>query len=570
MRDLLQIFFRADGTRPVLVLGCMLLASLAEGLGLATLLPLINLAVAPELTDASPVGRALSDALGRIGLEPTLGPLLTLAVGALVLKATLTFVAMRYVGYATAEVAANLRRRLVASLMAVRWSFFVHQPMGRIANAMSNDATRAAQAYLLVAELLAAAISTLVLGIVALFVSWKLALTAYLIGGTMTLALGFLVRVSRRAGWRQTERTRDLIVFLNDTLINIKPVKAMARQEAFANLLAERIAKLRRALRQQVVSREGLTAGQDVLLALVLGVGLYLTVGVWQIPISEVLVTGVLINRLVSGIGKIQRAYQKAALFESAYLSARELIAEATAAPEPNPGRTEARFEREVRLDRVRFAHDETPVLRDVSLTVPARGLTVLAGPSGSGKTTLIDLILGLYRPDSGEVRIDDVPLQALDLQSWRAKVGYVPQELLLFNDTVRANVTLGDPTLGDAEVRAALETAGAWPFVAALPEGLDEVVGEKGARLSGGQRQRIALARALVGRPRLLVLDEVTSALDPTTATTLAREIRDLARQVAVLAVSHRPEFIDLADRIYRVEDGRVQEVSAAAAMSS
>lgn len=569
MRDLLQIFFRADGTRPVLVLGCMLLASLAEGLGLATLLPLINLAVAPGLTDASPVGRALADALGRVGLEPALGPLLTIAVGALVLKATLTFVAMRYVGYATAEVAANLRRRLVASLMAVRWSFFVHQPMGRIANAMSNDATRAAQAYLLVAELLAAAVSTVVLGIVALFVSWKLALTAYLIGGTMTLALGFLVRVSRRAGWRQTERTRDLIVFLNDTLINIKPVKAMARQAAFAHLLGERIAKLRRALRQQVVSREGLTAGQDVLLALVLGVGLYLTVGVWQIPISEVLVTGVLINRLVSGIGKIQRAYQKATLFESAYLAARELIAEATAAPEPNPGRAEARFERDVRLDQVSFAHDETVVLRDVSLTVPARGLTVLAGPSGSGKTTLIDLILGLYRPDSGEVRIDDVPLQALDLQSWRAKVGYVPQELLLFNDTVRANVTLGDPTLGDADVRAALETAGAWEFVAALPAGLDEVVGEKGARLSGGQRQRVALARALVGRPRLLVLDEVTSALDPATATSLAREIRDLAGRVAVLVVSHRPEFLDLADRIYRVADGRVEETSAATAMS-
>jgi ATP-binding cassette subfamily C protein len=569
MRDLLNIFFRAEGTRPAIVLVCLLVASLAEGVGLATLLPLINLAVDPGAAGDSPVGRALAQGLGALGFELALGPLLVVAVGAMILKAVLNLVAMRYVGYATAEVAASLRRQLVASLMNVRWSFFVHQPMGRIANAMSNDATRAAQAYLLVAELLTQATGTIVLGIVALFVSWKLALTAYLLGAGMTMALGFLVRVSRKAGWRQTERTKDLIVFLNDTLINIKPVKAMARQAAFANLLADRISKLRRALRQQVTSREALTALQETMLALVLGVGLYLTVAVWQVPISEVLVTGVLLSRLVSGIGKIQRAYQKAALYESAYLSARELIAEADAAPEPNPGRALARLERELRLSHVSFAHDDTPVLRDVSMSIPAGSLTVLAGPSGSGKTTIIDLILGLHRPERGEVLVDNLSLREVDLQHWRSRIGYVPQELLLFNDTVRANVSLGDPRLAEEDVRAALETAGAWEFVTRLPSGLDEMVGEKGAKLSGGQRQRIALARALVARPQLLVLDEVTSALDPVTAVMLASEIRGLASGTTVLVVSHRPEFMDIADRIYRVEGGKVAAVSAAAAMS-
>jgi ATP-binding cassette subfamily C protein len=187
----------------------------------------------------------------------------------------------------------------------------------------------------------------------------------------------------------------------------------------------------------------------------------------------------------------------------------------------------------------------------------------VLAGPSGSGKTTIVDLILGLYRPDRGEVRIDGVPLGEIDLQRWRAMVGYVPQELLLFNDTVLANVTLGDPGLDEAAVREVLETAGAWAFVSRLPQGLHEVVGEKGAKLSGGQRQRVAMARALVARPRLLVLDEVTSALDPATAEALAGEIRALTRTTTVLVVSHRPEFMGIADRIYRVEAGRVGQVA-------
>ncbi len=562
MREVFAIFFKADGTRPWLVLLCLVLASLAEGLGLATMLPMVTLATQPGEVDATPVGRTITDILGTVGLGASMGTLVTLVVIALVLKAGLTLVAMRYVGYATAEVAANLRRQLVASLIRVRWRFFVHQPMGRIANAMSNDATRAAQAYLLVAELLTQGVQALIMSVVALFVSWKLALTAYAIGLAMSAALQFLVKMSRKAGWRQTQRTKDLLVFLNDTLINIKPVKAMARQEAFANLLSDRIDKLRQALRRQVISREALTAVQDALLAIILGVGFVLTVLVWGIPLAEVLVTGVVLNRLISSISKIQRAYLKAVQFESAFTAARELIAEADAAPEINRGTREPSLQRGIEVQRVSFAHDDVPVLRDVSLSIPANSLVVLAGPSGSGKTTIIDLVLGLYRPDGGEVLVDGVPLGEIDIQRWRTMIGYVPQELLLFNDSVEANVTLGDSRLGEAEVRAALETAGAWDFVSRLPGGVGESVGEKGAKLSGGQRQRVAMARALVTRPRLLILDEVTSALDPETAHQLAAEIKGLIRSATVVVVSHRPEFMGIADRIYRVEGGTVEQV--------
>jgi ATP-binding cassette subfamily C protein len=277
-----------------------------------------------------------------------------------------------------------------------------------------------------------------------------------------------------------------------------------------------------------------------------------------------VLVTGILLANMVSSVGKIQRAYQKAVLFESAFQSAEELIREAESAPEPNPGTEPPSFEERVRLAHVTFAYNQTPVLQDVSIEVPAFAMTVLAGPSGAGKTTMVDLILGLNHPTSGQVLIDERPLATIDLQQWRGMVGYVPQELLLFHDTIQANVSLGDPRIGEAEVRAALETAGAWGFVSALPGGVQEIVGEKGARLSGGQRQRIALARALVLNPRLLILDEVTSALDPDTAYEIAAAIRELSDRVTILVISHRPEFLEIADRLYRVEHGEVTLIDA------
>ncbi|HET6468123.1 MAG TPA: ABC transporter ATP-binding protein [Geminicoccaceae bacterium] len=565
MKRLLDIFFKAEGANPWTVLACLVAASLAEGLGIATLLPLVALGTEEGGGSDSPLAQTINGTLRALGLEPELGPLLALVVGGLALKALLVMIAMRYVGHATAEVATNLRRRIIRNLMRVRWSFLIHQPMGRITNTVSNDATRSAQAYLLVAELVAQGTQVIVYTLIAFFVSWRLALAAFAFGLVMVGALHFLVRISRRAGWRQTQRTKELLVFLSDTLVNIKPIKAMGRQEAFQNLLEARITSLRNALRRQVTSRETLTGLQEMLLVLVLGGGFYLAVTSFRIDVAEILVTGILLSRMVSSVGKIQRAYQKAVLFESAFHSAEELIAEAQAAPEPNPGRLTPTLEQGVRLQRVSFAHAETPVLRDVSLEVPVRAMTVLAGPSGSGKTTIVDLILGLHWPDEGQVLVDGRPLDTLDLQQWRDVIGYVPQELLLFHDTILANVTLGDPRVGEAEVRAALETAGCWGFVSALPDGLHETVGEKGARLSGGQRQRIALARALVLRPKLLILDEVTSALDPETAYDIARAIAELTDRITVLVISHRPEFLEIADRIYRIENGSVAEATPA-----
>ena len=158
------------------------------------------------------------------------------------------------------------------------------------------------------------------------------------------------------------------------------------------------------------------------------------------------------------------------------------------------------------------------------------------------------------------------MPLEEIDLKSWRRLVGYVPQDLVLFHDTIHANVALGDRQIGEAQVRRALQMAGAWEFIEALPDGMQTHVGQGGAKLSGGQRQRIALARALVCQPKLLVLDEVTSALDPHTEQQICANVRELAGEVTVLAITHRPALLEIADRCYRVEGGRAEETTAAA----
>jgi ATP-binding cassette, subfamily C, bacterial len=504
-------------------------------------------------------------ALGALGISPSLGALLLIVVGALVLKSLLTMVAMRHVGYAVAEVATRLRTQLVERVLGACWSYVVHQPAGRVTNALSGEVTRAAEAYQQAATFVALSIETAILLVVAFVVSWKLTLAAVTIGAVIAAVLHVLVRVARKAGWRQTDRMIDLVSFLSDTMNNIKPLKAMARQAAFQNLFGRKIDSLRKAIRRQVISKEALKGSQEILLAIALGVACFVAVAVYQAELLQLLVVGVIISRTIKSLGKLQGQYQITAMLEGAFVQVRGLIDEAGEAREPSHGGRPARFERECRLDGVTFAYGPKRVLDDVHLSIPAGSVTVLTGSSGAGKTTIMDLILGLYAPQAGRVLIDGVPLSEIDLQSWRLLIGYVPQELVLFHDTILGNIALGDPEIGEDDVREALGIAGALEFVDALPDGVRTVVGEKGAKLSGGQRQRIALARALVGRPKLLVLDEVTSALDPETERQVSSNIAELAGRTTVLAITHRPTFLDIADRVYCVADRTVLAVDPA-----
>jgi len=562
MDSVFNIFFKAHGTQPRRVLSCLILAGLFEGIGIASLLPLLSLATGDGGGAASPLSLAITDALASVGLEPSIGVLLTMIAGGIALKAALLFLAMTYVGYTVAAVATGLRERLIRNLLDVKWRYFIHQPLGGIANAMSVDATRAGQAYLASARVMAYAIQVLAYSIVALLASWKLALLALCLGSLIMGSLHFLVRAMRKAGRKQTERTQDLVSYLTDALGNIKPLKAMDRQATFAVLFNKKVRQLRRALRKQFISRFALESGQEFLAIIFLALGFYLAATYWAVPISELVVVGILFFQITNSLGKVQRYLQKAMQLESPYWNVERMIAEARAAEENREGTRPARFEREIVLDDVSFAYGDAALLEHVDLRIPKGKLVLLRGASGAGKTTITDMILHFISPDSGIVAVDGVPLAEVRIDEWRSRIGYVPQDLVLFHDTVRANVTLGDPRIGDAEVRRALEAAGAWGFVSAQPEGLDAIVGEKGARLSGGQRQRIALARAIAAAPTLLILDEVTSALDPETEQDICERVAALAGEITVLAISHRDIWEEHADRVYEIDHGSARLV--------
>ncbi len=545
-----------------MVLLCLFLGGVAQGAGIASLLPILSIALGDADKVPSESAVRITEWLAMFGIDANLVTLVTFGVLTIVLKSILTLIAMTYVGYTVANITTNIRRDLVSDLMSARWSFFTTQPLGRITNALSGEATRAGQAYLAAANVVVFGMQAAVYTVIALFISWKAAVVALAVGGGVTWALGYLIRYSKRAGISETQYTRSFITYLSDTLNNIKPLKAMARQSDFARLLDRNISKLRRALRRQVLAKEGLKAANESLAAIVFGLGVVLAIVYLGFPATEFAVMGIVLTQLVKTINKIQSSYQFAVIYESAYYSMLDQIGETAAAREPDPSDEIPSFERGCRFVDVHFSHPHSPVLRGVTLEFEKNRTTVLTGPSGSGKTTITDILLGFHRADSGQVLIDDRPLEQFSLRAWRALVGYVPQEPILFHDTVYSNIALGNAEIDEDSVRRALKLAGALDFVEKMPAGIHSEVGEKGALISGGQRQRIAIARALVCRPQILILDEVTSALDPASEQEIIRNIRSVAGQVTVIAITHRPAFLDIADRVYHLLAGKVSTV--------
>ncbi len=575
---LLIAFARAYPWHSAVTLFALALAGIVEGFGLTALLPLLSAAVNSQApaeqgaaASASTVGQMVTDALLAMGLTPTVGVLLAVVVSAILLKSGLVLLANKRVGYTVAHVATDLRLALFRALLVTRWEYYLSQPVGGLANAVATEAMRAANAYLCGARMSALLIQAIVYAGVAFLVSWKATLISLAAGMIILYMLNRLVRKAKRAGERQTTLLRSLLARLTDSLQSIKPLKAMAREKMADSLLTRETTRLNKALRKQVFSKEALRASQEPLLTTFLAIGLYVALVLWNLPLATVMVLVFLLARLLNQLGKVQRQYQHMVICESAYWSLKDTIRDAEGERETVSGSQLPSLNHAIQLDRVSFTYGEHQVLRNASLTIPAGRFTSIVGPSGAGKTTVADLVTGLLRPQEGEILIDDLPLEEADLRGWRQLIGYVPQEPILLHDTVLINVTLGDAGLTEEDVERALRAAGAWEFVVAMPHGMHSTVGERGGKLSGGQRQRIAMARALIHKPKLLILDEPTSALDHESEAAICSTLRQLRGEFTILAISHQPALLEVADRAYHLQDGRAVLVTQrSAAVSS
>jgi subfamily B ATP-binding cassette protein HlyB/CyaB len=361
------------------------------------------------------------------------------------------------------------------------------------------------------------------------------------------------------------QRGSDNQSFLVEAVTGVETVKSMALEQVMQRRWEEQLAgyvtAAFRVLTLNTVASQVAAMISKISSVLILFLGAGLVIGN-KLTVGELVAFNMIASQLAAPVLRIAQLWQD---FQQVRLSVDRVGDILNTVPEP--GQTGQAslppIRGDIRLERVSFRYriDAQPVLREVSLDIPAGQIIGVVGPSGSGKSTLAKLIQRLYVPESGRVSVDDVDLALADPAWLRRQIGVVLQENVLFNRTVRENIALADPGMPMERVMEAARLAGAHDFIIDLPGGYNALIGERGASLSGGQRQRIAIARALVGDPRILIFDEATSALDYESEAAIQANMRRICQGRTVVLIAHRLSTLREADRIVTIEQGRLVE---------
>jgi ATP-binding cassette, subfamily C, bacterial len=548
--------------RAAAVVALSLAATTAEAAGVVLLARLLTLTGVGEATGAA---GALASAVDRgfrtMGAEPTLGGVLFLFVvlvaGVALLQRASTLVSNRM----QQEAALRARTRLYRAVTEARWIPLARLRGSDLLAALTTEAERVGAAAGYLASLLVRALLSAAYLALALRVSPGLTALALACGAVLLALLRGQRVAARRAGEEGSRATEALVAAASEHLGAVKVVKSHGAEERnaghFASAARVAVEARLRGWRAYADAQMGFSVGSVVLLA-----GLaYLSLERLRVAPATVLLLVFLFYRLVPRLAQLQTLFQMLIhdlpAWERLSERARALEAEreALAGPAEPVALREA-----IRFEGVSFAYEPggLDVVHALELEIPARRTTAVVGPSGAGKTTVADLVMGLVAPREGRVAVDGRALDEGWLRAWRAGIGYVAQDAVLFHETVRDNLLWARPEAGEEELWEALRLAAAEDFVRALPRRLDTVVGDRGLRLSGGERQRLALARALLRRPSLLILDEATSALDTENERRVREAVRNLRGSVTILVITHRLPSVRDADLVHVLEAGR------------
>ncbi len=556
--------------RSLLVLLALQLGGIIfEGIGIGMMLPVFEFVKAEGnlevLTGESALWRRLVAGYAAIGLPVTLSTLLATSLAAIALRQAFAYVRdVRSARFQHRQVR-RLSIRGVDAYLHAQMAHVDGERLGEIVNDLTEQVVRTLSGVM---ALLGMASNAVLLAGYALFLavlSPAMTAMALVALGLASFALRFLFKRTRSIGIKVTAAYKDHAAFLIERLRSLRLIRlshAEAPEIAMLRRLSGDLEGKQYALRRARAQTEVAFEPVMIVVAFVLlyvgvtqfaltleKVGLFLLIVLRQLPVVKAFIGSYQI--LLASLASIEAVDRRLRSLEAA----REVR---------SGSQTFSRLERGVEFRDVSFHYrgsELSPALRHVTLSIPARRITALVGPSGAGKSTLVDLLVRIREPQEGDILLDGVPHTAFDLQSLRAGVAFLPQSPQLFNVSVADHIAYGRPQASTPEIEAAARLAGAHDFIRSLPMGYGTLVGEAGTRLSGGQRQRLDLARVLIKRAPVLILDEPTSNLDADAEQAFREALMRLRAEATatVIVIAHRLSTVASADQIVVLQNGAV-----------
>jgi ATP-binding cassette subfamily C protein len=574
LRQFLRDFVSFAGCKGISAVGLVALSAVLEVFGLVLIIPLLTIAIGSNLSSGK-MSRAAATAFDFLGMDNPLARLaLLLGIFGVVILVRAVVISMRDVTVAelqTGFIEAQ-RLRIAERLVAAQWDQVVRLRHARIMHLISGDIQRigmmtnfllqcAVSCVMLIAQ------CTLVFFLAPVFAS--LTLGVLFAGAVLFLPL---VRRARTLGEVLTNANLSLLDSTTQFLSGLKLALSQNLQNRFIAEFRQTLHELTRRQIDYIRQQSRVRVALSTLSAISAGLLVLIGFGVFHVAPATLIVLVIVITRMLGPVGTIQQGVQQFAHAFPAYEKAKELERELATISREKSSQMDALplAEGAIVFENVSFRHaaDDGGSIRgiqDVSLTIEPGEFIGVTGPSGAGKTTFADLLVGLFPPQEGRILIAGTVLNAATRPSWRDRVGYISQDPFLFHDTVRRNLVWANPQSSEADIWDALDLVGAGSLVRGMVSGLDTMVGERGTLVSGGERQRIALARAILRRPRLLVLDEATGAIDVASERKILEGLSRLRPRPATVIIAHRTESLALCERVFRFDAGRYVDEGAA-----
>jgi subfamily B ATP-binding cassette protein MsbA len=492
------------------------------------------------------------------------------------LKDLFTYLASYFIGSTRNKIIRNIRNRLFEQFSTQTIGFISKYKKGDLLSRVSNDITEYEQNVLQSLQTLIVNIISVILYFsVLLYIDYKITLLVLLVFPPIAGIVSFFSRKLKRSSKHMQQKSSHLTSILEETISSLRIIKSFNAIEEMNNRFRSFNTSYTR-LRNKINRRVNLASPQSEFFGNCLVIGILLA-GARNVICSPVLMSAdmfivylIIFSLLIKPAKDISTSFYNIKKADAAKNRICEIIYANNTIIEPeNPINLE-QINQGITIKNLNFAYEKTPVLNSVNLFFKKGENTAIVGASGSGKSTLIDLIMKFYNVEENTIFFDNLPIEKLSSNEVRKHISIVTQETILFNDSVKNNISFGNNSFSEEEIISAAKTANAHEFISKLPQGYDTIIGDRGNTLSGGQRQRLAIARAILRKCEILILDEATSALDTISEHHVQEAINNLSKQKTIITIAHRLSTIKNCDKIVVMDKGYVKEIGTHAELTA
>jgi len=549
------------GKKFFLLVFLILIESLVLASSVLTIIPLADYLLDPELKNPSRVTLFSIKLLSILNINPSyiifgsIFILVNFIRSFFALFIQYTILKIKY------SITKNLTNDLLKSIFQSKWSFFNNLGPGKLLNTLNKELIKVGDASGHFATAISMFIQLITYLIIPFALDFKLTILTLLISTVLGLPFLYLMNRSHKLGQLNTSTSNYMMNVMNETIQAAKIILGFGnRNKAVTDNIKALDKHVDVTIKSQIVgSLTNLFFKPLAILAVIISIGISINV---EKNISEYVAIFWSLYAVIPVLANLLNTNVVISNFLPSYEQLEQIRKKALNNKEISTGKEFKNFNEKIIFDKISFNYDKKKnVIAECSFEIKKNMITAIVGKSGSGKSTIIDLLLGLQKPNAGKIYFDNTELNNLNIDSYRTQISFVSQDPFLFYATIKENLLWSNNRATDKDIIESLKMANAYDLVMNLPLKLDTFVGERGTELSGGERQRIVLARAILRKPQLLVLDEATSSLDQNSESLIIHSIKKISKFTTILIIAHRSSTISIADKIHVLSNGKIVE---------